>query len=102
MTVPEISSEIGYINGQPEYRYYKAYINYWNDQALIYGDRPFAHYFKNKGYGILTYPQVDRLATKLACKWFGTTKNANVVSCIGDHNIGYLIIFLAVLKLRRL
>lgn len=100
MTVPGFPSKIGYSNGQPEYQNYKAYINYWNNQASLHGDKPFARYYKDNGYNTLTYSEVDRLAINLACKWASKTQGANVISYIGDHSVVYLIIFLAILKLR--
>lgn len=69
-------------------------------QTIIHGDKPFVRYYADGGFNTLTYSQVDRIATNLACKWADKVKGTDVVSYIGDHGVDYLILMLAVMKLR--
>ncbi|CEJ01811.1 hypothetical protein RMCBS344292_15832 [Rhizopus microsporus] len=79
---------------------YKSFINLMNEASKMYANRPFAHYFSNGKYKILTYANVDHLATNLACRWAKEAQDVKVATLIADHNIDYLIIMLALMKLR--
>ncbi|CEI89605.1 hypothetical protein RMCBS344292_03956 [Rhizopus microsporus] len=75
-------------------------INYLNKVCKDNGDRIIAYYYSNNGFRSLTFAQVDRIATNLACKWSSIIKDTQTVSYLADHGIDYLIVFLALLKLR--
>ncbi|RCH90806.1 hypothetical protein CU097_011041 [Rhizopus azygosporus] len=75
-------------------------INYLNKVCKDNGDRIVAYYHSNNGFHSLTYAQVDLIATNLACKWSSIIKDTRTVSYLADHSIDYLIVLLALLKLR--
>lgn len=75
-------------------------INYLNKVCKDNGDRILAYYHSNKSFHSLTYAQVDLVATNLACKWSSIIKDTRTVSYLADHSIDYLIVLLALLKLR--
>lgn len=100
MVSPNIPSTISFSNGQSVSNYYKSFTNFMNIQSQIYSHLPFAIYDSNKGFKSLSYSTVDRLATNLACKWHKYINQAEVVSFVSDHNVDYLIVVLAVMKLR--
>ncbi|PHZ16213.1 acetyl-CoA synthetase-like protein [Rhizopus microsporus ATCC 52813] len=80
--------------------HYKSFTNLMNEASKMYTNRPFAHYFSNGKYKILTYANIDHLATNLACRWAKEARDVKVATLIADHNIDYLIIMLALMKLR--
>ncbi|KAI9252120.1 hypothetical protein BY458DRAFT_523405 [Sporodiniella umbellata] len=63
--------------------YYKSFVN------------PVDNTFKT-----LTYSDVDRITTNLACEWSDKVKDAGVISYIDDHKVDYCITMIALLKLR--
>ncbi|KAL0144958.1 hypothetical protein V8B55DRAFT_1569449 [Mucor lusitanicus] len=81
-------------------QHFKAFTNYMNQQTELYANKVFVRYYSDGECKTLTYRDVDRLATNLACKWAYIVQDVGVVSFIGDHNIGYMIVMLALLKLR--
>lgn len=95
-----IPSDVSFTNGQSVAQHYKAFTNYIDCQSIIHGDKAFIRYYADGGFNTLTYSQVDRIATNLACKWAEKVKGADVISYIGDHGVDYLILMLAVMKLR--
>ncbi|CEG84150.1 hypothetical protein RMATCC62417_17995 [Rhizopus microsporus] len=77
-----------------------ALINYLNKICKDNDDRILAYYHSNNSFHSLTYAQVDLVATNLACKWSSIIKDTRTVSYLADHSIDYLIVVLALLKLR--
>ncbi|KAI9477981.1 MAG: hypothetical protein EXX96DRAFT_483709 [Benjaminiella poitrasii] len=98
-TVP---AQVNLVNGQTVPQYYKSFTNYMNQQSKLHAEKVFAHYYTEDGYKTLTYEQVDRIATNLACQWADDAKEANVVSFMSEHTVNYLMILLALLKLRQI
>ncbi|KAI9485924.1 MAG: hypothetical protein EXX96DRAFT_592819 [Benjaminiella poitrasii] len=94
-------SNVSFNLGQSMPKHYKAFTNYMNYQTQLHADKVFAHYSFNNTYKTLTYADVDRMAINLACKWSKNAEGTNVVSFISEHNISYVIVMLALLKLRR-
>lgn len=69
-------------------------------QFKLYPDRPLTRYFSNETYKILTYAQIDHLATNLAFKWSKLIhKHVSTVALLGAHDIDYFIILIALMKL---
>jgi acyl-CoA synthetase (AMP-forming)/AMP-acid ligase II len=100
MPTASVPSTVSLASGPSVVDYYKAFINYINNQCKIHADKVFARYYSQGGFKSLTYAQVDLLATNLACKWANDAKISKVVSFIADHTVTYLIIMLAMLKMR--
>lgn len=96
-TVP---SHVSFANGQSMVDYHKAFINYMNHQSQLHGDKVFVRYAEQGEFKPLTYAQIDHIATNLACKWAPAAQNTEVISFISDHTVRYLIVMLAMLKLR--
>lgn len=71
-----------------------------NQQTKMHSNKVFARYYSKGEYKTLTYADVDRLAINLACKWAKDAQGTEVVSFISDHSINYMIVMLAVMKLR--
>ncbi|KAI8329172.1 hypothetical protein EDC96DRAFT_612369 [Choanephora cucurbitarum] len=81
---------------------YKDFISFVEHQAKIHSDKPCARYYaKDKSYKILTYGQINHIANILASQWKAQAIKTNVISYIGDHDVNYLIIMIALLKLRK-
>ncbi|KAG2233404.1 hypothetical protein INT48_007434 [Thamnidium elegans] len=96
----KIPSYVSYSNGQSVPNYYKSVTNFMNIQCALYANHSYVSYYTNKRYETLTYAQVDRLATNIACQLVNATKDVETISFIGDHSADYLITMLAILKLR--
>ena len=96
----DIPSHVSFANGQTVPQYYKTFTNFMNHQASLHRNRVFASYCSRGTYKSLTYAQVDHLAINLACKWADLCQGVETVSVLADHNVGYVIILLAILKLR--
>ncbi|OBZ90412.1 Linear gramicidin synthase subunit D [Choanephora cucurbitarum] len=93
---------IDFASGPALSNHFKAFTNLLSHQCKIYSDNVFARYIsKDKVYKTLTYAQVDLLATNLACRWYQYAKTTEVIAYISEHNINYLIVMMALLKLRR-
>ncbi|KAI9251692.1 hypothetical protein EDC94DRAFT_642522 [Helicostylum pulchrum] len=97
---PKIPSYVSFSNGQSIPEYYKSLTNFMNIQCALYANTPYVYYYSNRRYETLTYAQVDRLATNLACQLVHATRDVETISFIGDHGAEYLITLLAMLKLR--
>lgn len=93
-SVVEFSSE------QSANNHCKAFINLFRIKCKLNSDRIFARYYSNNAYKTLTYAECDRITTNLACKWAAKGKGVECISLIGDHSVDYLIVMLALLKLR--
>ncbi|KAG1456082.1 hypothetical protein G6F56_006915 [Rhizopus delemar] len=57
-------------------------------------------YSSNKIFKTLTYSQVDRITTNLACEWAKNVKDAGVISYINDSGVNYMLTMIALMKLR--
>ncbi|KAI8091211.1 uncharacterized protein B0P05DRAFT_484698 [Gilbertella persicaria] len=96
------STKIDYTSGQFMTEHFKALVNFLNNQTKQHADKVFARYLsKDKSYKTLTYAQVDHLATNLACKWEKFARTTEVIAYVSEHTISYLIVMMALLKLRR-
>ncbi|KAI7906054.1 uncharacterized protein BX663DRAFT_428813 [Cokeromyces recurvatus] len=95
-----IQSDVSFLDGYTVTDHFKAFINYLNAQSKVHDDKVFARYYSDGRYKTLTYAQIDHLSTNLACKWVKNAVNANVISLICDHSVTYLIIMIAIMKLR--
>lgn len=96
----ESNSSISFSNGAFVSNHYKAFTNYMNTQSKIHADKTFANYYYNGNFKDLSYSQIDLVATNLACKWAKDAENTEVISFISDHSVNYLIVMLAMMKLR--
>jgi acyl-coenzyme A synthetase/AMP-(fatty) acid ligase len=99
-----VPSTVRFDNGQTVSNHYKAITNYFNEKCKLHADNIFARYYSkengNPVFKTLTYAQVDHLATNLACEWAQYVEGSKVISYISDHSVNYLIVMMAVLKLR--
>lgn len=94
-------SSVSFANVGSTYAHFKAFTNFMTAQAKLHADKPFARYLSTDGqYKILSYSDVDRIATNLACSWAKAAQNTDVLSFLSEHNVNYLIIMLAAMKLR--
>lgn len=88
-----------------EYTKYHAFINLFEHQASRFGSRVLARYQASatdlSTYNTLTYEQVDRMATNLACEWAPHVENIDSIALLADHNVDYFVAMVAALKLRR-
>ncbi len=100
MTIPDIPSDISYSNGQSAAQYFKDFANILNVQALTHKDDTYIRYFTKSGFKTLSYSQEDHISTNLACEWASKVQNVDVISYIGDRSVNYVIILLAIVKLR--
>jgi long-subunit acyl-CoA synthetase (AMP-forming) len=78
----------------------KAFTNYISTLAKLYSDRVMVRYCSNGEYKPLTYAEVDRISTNLACTWATDLHGCEVVAFMSEHSVSYMIIMLALLKLR--
>ncbi|KAI7904874.1 uncharacterized protein BX663DRAFT_431462 [Cokeromyces recurvatus] len=93
--------DVSFTNSQSVSIHYKAFTNYMNYLSKLHSDKVFTRYYSNKTYKTLTYADVDRMAINLACKWSKDAERSSVVSFMSDHTINYVIVMLALMKLRR-
>jgi long-subunit acyl-CoA synthetase (AMP-forming) len=100
MTVSNIPVNTNFNNGSASINQYKSFINFINIQTRLHADKPFARYLTNNEYKVITYAEADRVSTNLACKWANATRKIDVISYIGDHCVDYLLVMLAIFKLR--
>ncbi|KAI9485212.1 MAG: hypothetical protein EXX96DRAFT_598211 [Benjaminiella poitrasii] len=80
-------------------------INVFEKQAQKYADQVYVRYYGRidggkHGYKNLTYAEVDRVATNLACQWKNLTKGYKTIAFIADQSVQYFLCVLACLKLR--
>ncbi|EPB93060.1 hypothetical protein HMPREF1544_00134 [Mucor circinelloides 1006PhL] len=100
MSALNAPTNVSFALGQSVPQHFKAFTNYMNQQTKMHSDKVFARYYSKGEYKTLTYADVDRLAINLACKWAKDAQGTEVVSFISDHSINYMIVMLAVMKLR--
>lgn len=100
MSTLNAPASVNFATSQSVPQHFKSFTNYMNEQTKMHADKVFARYYSQNGFKTLTYADVDRLATNLACKWAYAVQDVDVVSFISDHNMCYLIVMLALLKLR--
>jgi long-subunit acyl-CoA synthetase (AMP-forming) len=89
-----------YDSEQSIIEHHKAFINYISALAKLHSDRVMARYCFNGEFKPLTYAEVDRISTNLACTWASNLQEVEVVSFISEHSISFMITMLALLKLR--
>ncbi|KAF7727900.1 hypothetical protein EC973_006899 [Apophysomyces ossiformis] len=77
-----------------------AFIRYWKQQSNKYAHNVFARYQVGTKYDTLTYAEVDRLATNLACNLKRHASGTESVALLADHSVYYMICILAIMKLR--
>ncbi|CEP11935.1 hypothetical protein [Parasitella parasitica] len=100
MSTLNAPAHVNFALGQSVAHHFKAFTNYMNKQTEMHANKAFARYDSNGVFKTLTYADIDRLATNLACKWASDAQGTEVVSFISDHSINYMIVLLAVMKLR--
>ncbi|KAL9551294.1 hypothetical protein MBANPS3_004319 [Mucor bainieri] len=100
MSILNAPANVNFAISQSVPQHFKAFTNYMSQQTELYADKVFVRYYSNGECKKLTYSDVDRLATNLACKYAYAVMDVDVVSFIGDHSICYMIVMLALLKLR--
>lgn len=85
---------------QSSVNYYKSFVNFVSIQSKLHADRVFARYPFNNTFKTLTYSEVDRITTNLACEWSEKGKGVDVISYISDNGVDYLLTMIALMKLR--
>lgn len=91
---------VSFTNGQYVSDHFKSFTNYVSQQSQLYADTIFARYYFNESFKTVTYSEVERIATNLACKWPQDVKDTKVVAYLSDHNADGLIVMLALMKLQ--
>lgn len=89
-----------YENEQFVCEHYKAFTNYMSALSKIHSDKVMVRYCSNGEYKALTYAEVDRISTNLACSWANDLRGFELVSFMSEHSVNYMITMLALLKLR--
>jgi acyl-CoA synthetase (AMP-forming)/AMP-acid ligase II len=83
---------------------FKAFINFLDHQAQKHNNKACLRYCSPNDdvpdYKTLTYSQVDRIVTNLACEWSHVVKDNQVVALITAHSVSYYVTLLALFKLR--
>lgn len=88
--------------GESVSHHYKAFINFFRDRVQHYHDNIYMRYYTNGIFKTLTYGEVDRITTNLACKFAKLVpKDLETIALVNDHEANYLIIMLTVMKLRK-
>ncbi|KAF1806067.1 hypothetical protein V8B55DRAFT_1592110 [Mucor lusitanicus] len=100
MSTLNAPTNVSFALGQSVPQHFKAFTNYMTQQTKMHANKVFARYYSNGEYKTATYADIDRLATNLACKWAKDAQGTEVVSFISDHSINYMIVMLAIMKLR--
>ncbi|KAL7310836.1 hypothetical protein PS15m_010280 [Mucor circinelloides] len=82
-----------------------ALINVFEKQVERFADQVYVRYYGRiengkHGYKTLTYAEVDRVATNLACQWKNKVKGYKTVAFMADQSVQYFLCVLACLKLR--
>lgn len=82
-----------------------ALINVFEQQCKKYADKVYVRYYGRlpeggHGYKTLTYAEVDRVSTNLACQWKNLVKGHKTVAFMADQSVQYFLCVLALLKLR--
>ncbi|KAL0092096.1 hypothetical protein J3Q64DRAFT_1819684 [Phycomyces blakesleeanus] len=81
-----------------------SFVGYWAKQSTTYATKVFARYSNGDqdifgAYKNLSYEQVDRISTNLACEWSESLQGVKSVGFLGDHSVSYLLALLAIMKL---
>ncbi|KAI8066028.1 hypothetical protein BDF21DRAFT_388244 [Thamnidium elegans] len=84
---------------------YNSFINYFQEMAKKFGENPCVYYQDldiNREIVVkkLTYEQVDRISSNLACTLHPILADDSVVSLMENHSVHYYIFSLAIYKLR--
>lgn len=84
---------------------YNAFINFFQKQAQIHSDKIYFRYQTRLSDGsivvkTLTFGEVDRITTNLACELYETLGNKSTIVLVEDHSICYPILQIALHKLR--
>ncbi|KAI8886999.1 acetyl-CoA synthetase-like protein [Backusella circina FSU 941] len=83
---------------------FKAFINFLDHQTQKYSTKACLRYCSPKDdvpdYKTLSYAQVDRIVTNLACEWSDQIKDNQVVALIAGHSVSYYVTLLALFRLR--
>lgn len=84
---------------------YNAFINFFRKRAQIFSDKIYFRYQEKLSDGnivvkTLTYGEVDRITTNLACELYDTLGDKTTIALIEDHSVYYVIIQLVIHKLR--
>lgn len=88
--------------GESVVQHYKAFINFFRDRVQHYRDNIYMRYYTNGIFKTLTYGQVDCITTNLACKLAKIVPSElETVAFMNDHEASYLIVTLAMMKLRK-
>lgn len=91
---------VSFTNGQSVSDHFKSFTNYVSQQSQLYADNTFARYYFNESFKTVTYSEIDRIATNLACKWSQDVRDTKVVAYLSDHTVDGLIVMLALMKLQ--
>ncbi|KAG1288434.1 hypothetical protein G6F66_009641 [Rhizopus arrhizus] len=78
----------------------KALTELIKDACEKYADRTLARYHSNGIYKTMTYAEVDAISDRLASQWSHSLQQGQVVSFFSDHGLDYLLMLIALLKLR--
>lgn len=86
-------------------RDYNAFINLFQKQAQLHCDKIYFRYQMKLSDGSivvksLTFGEVDRITSNLACDFHKTLGSKSVIALLEDHSVYYLITQLALQKLR--
>ncbi|CDH50373.1 l-aminoadipate-semialdehyde dehydrogenase [Lichtheimia corymbifera JMRC:FSU:9682] len=84
-----------------DWKDYHAFIHLFETLAKENSDRTCIYYRKGSTYKTLTWEQVDRISTNLACRWSYFFDDLDApVAVLADHSLDYLFYMIALLKLR--
>ncbi|CEP18042.1 hypothetical protein [Parasitella parasitica] len=100
MSVLNAPAHVNFASTETVVEHFKAFTNYLNQQTKLHADKVYIRYSSDGTFKTLTYADVDRIAVNLACKLAKHVQNIEVVSFISDHSVSYLMVMLAILKLR--
>ncbi|KAI8636352.1 hypothetical protein BD408DRAFT_448490 [Parasitella parasitica] len=100
MSVLNAPPHVNFASTETVSQHFKAFTNYLTQQTKLHADKPYIRYSSDGRFKTLTYADVDRIATNLACRLAKHIQNIEVVSFISDHSVSYLLVMLAILKLR--
>lgn len=84
---------------------YNAFINFFQKQAQIHRDKVYFRYQTKLSDGnmvvnSLTFGEVDRITSNLACDLYETLGSKSMIALLEDHSVYYPIIQIAIHKLR--
>lgn len=88
-----------------DYIKYHAFINFVENQCARFASNVLVRYQASTtdltAFKTLTFEQVNRIATNLACEWAPQVQNIDSIALLADHSVEYFITLIAALKLRR-